>query len=75
MTVPIVFGRLKLPPRNRRPRPRDTLDNLVHLTPTERVDGRPCVCDDCCRARPERRIMKIKQLAEVRESMRYLDRV
>ena len=68
MSVPIVFGRLKLPPR-------DPLDNLVHLTPDERADRRPCVCADCVRQRPERRIAKIAQLAEARKALRCCDRL
>ena len=68
MTVPIVFGRLKLPPR-------DPLANLVHLTPDERADLRPCVCEDCCRQRPERRLMKIAQLAEARKALHCVERL
>ena len=64
MSVPIVFGRLKLPPRNH-----DPLDNLEPLTPAERADRRPCVCADCVRQRPERRIAKIAQLAEARKAL------
>jgi hypothetical protein len=68
MSVPIVFGRLKLPPR-------DPLDNLEHLTPDERADGRPCVCEDCCRQQPSRRVAKIAQLAEAKKALRCLERL
>jgi hypothetical protein len=68
MTVPIVFGRLKLPPR-------DARENLTHLTMDERVDSHPCICEDCIRQRPERRALKIAQLAEAKRAMRFLERM
>jgi hypothetical protein len=68
MSVPVVFGRLKLPPR-------DPLDNLVHLTPDERADSRPCVCEDCIRQCPERRILKIQQLADARKALHCVEKL
>ena len=69
MTIPaLCFGRLLR-------RHRDPLDNLEHLTPDERADSRPCVCEDCCRQRPERRLMKIAQLAEARKALHCVERL
>jgi hypothetical protein len=48
---------------------------LVHLTPDERADSRPCVCEDCIRQCPERRILKIQQLADARKALHCVEKL